>query len=53
MLKKVEKRTLSISVYTFITNGKGNQHIYIQSETQKQIGQTHQTQEQAQEFQTI
>ena len=53
MLKKVEKRTLSISVYTFITNGKGNQHIYIQSETQKQIGQTYQTPKQTQVKQTI
>ena len=53
MLKKVEKRTLSTSVYTSTTNGKGNQHIYIQSETQEQIGSAYQTPKQTQVKQTI
>ena len=48
MSKKVAKRIFNTSVYTFTNNGKGNQHIDIQTQAQKQIGQTYQAHQQTQ-----
>ena len=48
MLKKVVKKILRISDYIFTNNGKGNQHIDIPCEAQKQVGPTHQAHQQTQ-----
>ena len=53
MSKKVAKKISLTSVYTFTNNGKGNQHIDIPCEAQKQIGQTYQAHQQTQIIQKI